>query len=116
MVVLFCTTNTTFLLQSSDTPKNYGFVRWVDPPPIHPHQDYIYYLQNHIFDLEMNISDNGTEDDDNSNVAVSQETICSDPYCNCPCHKKEGDPPPPPPTMGGYYGEGATQYARWPHY
>jgi len=85
--------------------------------------EYIEYLHNHIFDLEMNISDNGTEDDDNSNVAVSQETICSDPYCNCPCHKKEGHPPPPLPpppptttTMGGYYGEGATQHARWPHY
>ena len=45
----------------------------------------------------MNIGDNGTEDDDNNNVAVSQETICSDPYCNCLCHKKEGDSPPPPP-------------------
>jgi hypothetical protein len=37
MVVLFCTTNTTFLLQSSDTPENCGFVMWVDPSPIHPH-------------------------------------------------------------------------------
>ena len=24
--------------------------------------------------------------------------------------------PPPPPTMRGYYGEGATQFAMWPHY
>ena len=69
----------------------------------------------------MNIGDNDMEDDDN-NVAVSQETISSDPYCNCPCHKKDGDLPPPPPppppttTTDAYYGEGATQYARWPHY
>ena len=105
-----------YMFQSSADEDGCGFVRWVDPAPIHPHQEYIEYLQNRIFDLEMNIGDNGTEDDDNNNVAVSQETICSDPYCNCPCHKKEGDLPPPPPTMGGYYGEGATQYARWPHY
>ena len=65
----------------------------------------------------MNIGDNGMEDDDNNNVAISQETIYSDPYYNCPCHKKDGDlPPPPPPTTDAYYGEGATQYARWPHY
>ena len=88
----------------------------MDPAPIHPHQEYIEYLQNRIFDLEMNICDNGMEDDDN-NVAMSQETFCSDPYYNCPCHKKDGDlppppPPPPPPTTDAYYGEGATQYAR----
>ena len=65
----------------------------------------------------MNIGGNGTKDYDNNNVAVSQDTICSDPYCNCPCHKKDGDLPPlPPPTTDAYYGEGATQYARWPHY
>jgi hypothetical protein len=40
------------LLQSLDSLENCGFVRWVDPPPLHPHQEYIYYLQNAIFDLE----------------------------------------------------------------
>ena len=45
----------------------------------------------------LNIGDNDTEDDDNNNVAVSQDTICSDPYCNYSCHKKDGDLPPPPP-------------------
>ena len=85
MVVLFCTTNTTFLLQSSDTPKNYGFVRWVDPPPIHPHQDYIYYLQNHIFDLEREVSSGKTdvEEDGNNNGGGSQEPPC----CNYSCHQ-----------------------------
>ena len=110
-----------YMFQSSADEDGCGFVRWVDPAPIHPHQEYIEYLQNRIFDLEMNIGDNGTEDDDNNNVVISQETICSDPYCNCPCHKKDGDlpppsPQPPPPTTDAYYGEGATQYARWPHY
>ena len=106
-----------YMFQSSADEDRCGFVRWVYPAPIHPHQEYIEYLQNRIFDLEMNIGDNSTEDDDNNNVAVSQKTIYSDPYCNCPCHKKDGDlPPPSPPTTDGYYGEGATQYARWPHY
>ena len=70
MVVLFCTTNTTFLLQSSDTPKNYGFVRWVDPPPIHPHQDYIYYQQNHIFDLEREVSSGKTDVEEDGTIMV----------------------------------------------
>ena len=65
--------------------------------------------------IHVVVSTEVPEDDDNNNVVVSHETICSDPYCNCPCHKKEGDSPPPE-KMGGYYGEGATQYARWPHY
>ena len=63
-----------YMFQSSADEDGCGFVRWVDPAPIHPHQEYIEYLQNCIFDIEMNISDNGTEDDDN-NVDVSQETI-----------------------------------------
>ena len=107
-----------YMFQSSADEDGCGFVRWVDPAPIHPHQEYIEYLQNRIFDLEMNIGDNGTEDDDNNNVVISEDTICSDPYCNYPCHKKDGDLPPlpPPPTTNAYYGKGATQYARWPHY
>ena len=59
-----------YMFQSSADLDGCGFVRWVDPAPIHPHQEYIEYLQNRIFDLEMNISDNGTEEDDNNNVAV----------------------------------------------
>ena len=83
------------------------------------HAEYIYYLQDCIFDLEMEVSsgykDNGQ--DDNNNGADSQEALCNDPYCTCPNHKKKGPPPsPPPPTTGGYYGEGATQFAMWPHY
>ena len=39
-----------YLLQSSLPEKNYGFIRWVDPRPIYPHAEYIYYLQDRIFD------------------------------------------------------------------
>jgi len=52
MLLFFATTNNRYMFQSSEAPDNCGFVRWVDPPPIHPHQEYIKYLQNRIFDLE----------------------------------------------------------------
>ncbi|KAG2612153.1 hypothetical protein PVAP13_4KG261100 [Panicum virgatum] len=99
---------------SSKAPKNCRFVRWVDPPAIHPHHEYIEYLHNRIFDLELSFpnGENDTEDDDNSNDAVSHETICTDPNCNFPCHNNKGPPPPSSePTIQGYYGEGATQFA-----
>jgi hypothetical protein len=62
-----------YLLQSSDAPENYRFVRWVDPPPLHPHPEYIYYLQDRIFDLEREVSsgDKDNKEDDNSNDAGS---------------------------------------------
>ena len=66
MVLLFRICNTNFSLQSSAAPENCRFARWVDPAPIHPHQEYIYYLQNHIFDLEMAVSTGDVEDNINS--------------------------------------------------
>ena len=59
---LFYTTYMTYLLQSSLAKENYGFIRWVDPRPIYPHAEYIYYLQDHIFDLEREVS-SGYKDD-----------------------------------------------------
>ena len=57
------------LLQSSSAEENYEFTRWVDPRPIYPHAEYIYYLQDHIFDLEREVSsgykDDEQEDDNN---------------------------------------------------
>ena len=57
------------------------------------------------------------EDDDTSNAAASQDEPCTIPYCNCPCQKKKCSappaPPPAPPAMGGYCGEGSTQFATW---
>ena len=96
---------------------NYSFTRWVDPP-IYPHQQYIYYLQGRVFEQEREVRSmtRDEEEDDNDNGAGSQEAVCTDPYCNCPCHKKNGPPPPPPPTMGGYCGAGATQFPMWEHY
>ena len=117
---LDCTTTyMTYLLQSSESKENYGFTRWVDPRPIYLYQQYIYYLQDQIFDLQRKVSSgyNEDEDDDNNNGASSHETLYNDPYCTCPNHKNKGPPPPPPPpTMEGYFGEGATQFAMWPHY
>jgi hypothetical protein len=105
--LFFSTTYKRYLLQSSDAPENYGFARWVDPPPIDPYEDYINYLHDRIFDLEREVSsgDKDEEDDTDSNGTGSHEALCSDPYCNCPCHKKKG-PPPPPPIMGGYSRKG----------
>jgi hypothetical protein len=120
MFLLFFTTYMRCLLQSSDTPENCEFVRWVDPPTFHPHQKYIYYLQNRIFDLEREVSsgNKNDEEDDNNNGASSQKVPCTDLYCNCPCYRNKGppSPPPPPPAIGGYYGEEATQFAMWGEY
>jgi hypothetical protein len=111
-----------FEMQCSESKENYGFTRWVDPRSIYPHAQYIYYLQDRIFELEREVS-NGYKDDeadDTSSGAVLQDGSCHDPYCTCPNHKNNGPPPPlpplPPSTMGGYCGEGATQFAMWPHY
>ncbi|XP_039835036.1 uncharacterized protein LOC120695892 [Panicum virgatum] len=107
---------------SSEAPEGYKFARWVDPPPFHPHVEYIYYLQNCIFDLEREVSAGNVEDDINTDDTNSQEVLCTDSYCKCPYHKNKGPtpppppPPPPPPSMGGYYGEGATQFSMWGHY
>ena len=59
---LFYTTYMTYLLQSSLAEENYGFTRWVDPRPIYLHAEYIYYLQDCIFDLEREVS-SGYKDD-----------------------------------------------------
>ena len=53
----------TYLLQSSESEENYGFTRWVDPRPFYPHVEYIYYLQDRIFDLEREVS-SGYKDDE----------------------------------------------------
>ena len=51
------------------------------------------------------------KEDDNNNSARSQEPLYPDPYCDYPFHKKKWLPPPPLPIMGGYCGEGVTQFA-----
>ena len=69
--------------------------------------------------LVSEVSEGNKDDevDDTSNAAGSQDEPCTIPYCNCPCHKKKGSappaPPPAPPAMGGYCGEGSTQFATW---
>jgi hypothetical protein len=87
----------TYFLQSFESEENCGFTRWVDLRPIYPHQQYIYYLQDRIFDLEREVSSGYKDDeqDDNNNGAGSQESLCNDPYCTCPNHKNKRPPPPP---------------------
>ncbi|CAN6306017.1 unnamed protein product [Urochloa humidicola] len=85
----------------------------------YPYEEYIAYLHNHIFDLETEVAGPDKEDEEYNNDNV--EPLCTDPYCNCTCHKKgppspPPPPPPPPPTMEGYYGEGSTQFAMWNNY
>jgi hypothetical protein len=95
------------------------FTRWIDPAPIYPHQQYINYLQERIFDLERKVG-SGTRDEEDENNNNDVENLCTDPYCQCPYHKKKGppppSPPPPPPSMGEYCREGSTQFAMWEHY
>jgi len=108
--------------QDSSCPDNCGFTRWVDPPPIYPHQQYITYLQGRIFDLEYGPGSGNRDKSDDDNRNDAEEALCNNPYCECPYHKKDGPPspppppPPPPPSTGGYYGEGATQFNMWEHY
>ena len=109
------------MLQASNAPENCGFVRWVDPPPIHPHAEYIYYLQNRIIDLEMEVSTNNNEEEEDENKGASPpKEPCTNPYCNFPCHNNNGSPVPPalpaPPSTGGYNGDGLTLFAKWENY
>jgi hypothetical protein len=46
-------------------------VRWVDPHPIYSHADYIYYLQNRIFDLEMEVCSGNKDEEDDNNKGVT---------------------------------------------
>jgi len=83
---------------------------------------HLYYIAEHLnlifFYLEREVSSFYPDEaeDDNGNSADSQEAPCTDPNCTCPCHKKNMPPPPPPPAMGGYCGEGSTQFAMWDNY
>jgi hypothetical protein len=52
-----------FKMQCLESKENCGFTRWVDPRPIYPHTQYIYYLQDRIFELEREVS-NGYKDDE----------------------------------------------------
>jgi hypothetical protein len=97
--------------QDSSYPDNCGFTRWVDPPPIYPHQQYITYLQRRIFDLEYGPGSGNSDKSKDDNINDAEEPLCNNPYCQYPYHKKHGPPsPPPPPSMGGYYGEDATHF------
>ena len=45
-------------------------------------------MQNCRFGLEMEVSSgNNDEEDDNIKGASSPEELCTNPYCNFPCHK-----------------------------
>jgi hypothetical protein len=50
----------------------------VDPRPIYQYAQYIYYLQDHIFELEREVSSGYKDDeaDDNNSGAITQEGLC----------------------------------------
>jgi hypothetical protein len=95
----------------------------VDPPAIHPYQEYINYLEDVvIFNLRQELAsalaspDPTSTSDDNGPVTgpmvVKTNTGCEDECCCCPCHEKKDNtppatPPPPPsdptPPPSGYY-------------
>ena len=87
----------------------------LDPTIDSGHRYFLAKVQHHY--EELSEGNNDDEDDDTSNAAASQDEPCTIPYCNCPWHKKKGPappaPPPAPPAMGGYCGEGSTQFATW---
>ena len=69
----------------------------------------------------MEVSSGNNDEDDDENKGVSSPKIpCTNPICNCPCHKNNGPLVPPtlpaPSAMGGYLGDGSTQFAKWENY
>jgi hypothetical protein len=68
------------LFQNCISEGNCGFTRWVDPP-IYPHQQYINYLQEHIFYLEREVRSSARDKKDEDNNNDAKEKLCTDPYC-----------------------------------
>jgi hypothetical protein len=82
----------------------------VDPPAIHPYQEYINYLEDVvIFNLRQEFasalaspdptSTNGDDEPVTGPMVVKTNTGCEDEYYCCPCHeKKDNTPPATPPS------------------
>jgi hypothetical protein len=73
----------------------------VDPPAIHPYQEYINYLKDVvIFNLRQELasalaspdpaSTNGDDEPVTRPMVVKTNTDYEDEYCCCPCHEKKG--------------------------
>jgi hypothetical protein len=71
----------------------------VDPPAIHPYQEYINYLEDVvIFNLRQELasiltspdptSTNGDDGPVTGPMVVKTNTSCEDEYCCCPCHEE----------------------------
>jgi hypothetical protein len=60
-------------MQCSESKEICGFTRWVGPRLIYPHAQYIYYLQDRIFELEREVSSSYKDDetDDSNSGGVS---------------------------------------------
>jgi hypothetical protein len=68
------------MFQNCISEGNYGFTRWVDPALIYPHQQYINYLQECIFDLEREVGSGTRDEEDENNNNDAEENLCIDPY------------------------------------
>jgi hypothetical protein len=73
-------------------------MQWVDPPAIHPYQDYINYLEDVvIFNLRQELASALASPDSTSTngdyglvtgpMVVKKNTDCENEYCCCPCHE-----------------------------
>jgi hypothetical protein len=79
----------------------------VDPPAIHPYQEYINYLEDVvIFNLRQELTSalaspdlTSTNDDDGpvTGPMVVKTNTDEDEYCCCPCHEKKDNTPPATP-------------------
>jgi hypothetical protein len=65
----------------SNCLDNCGFTRWVDPPPIYPHQQYITYLQGRIFDLEYSPESGNRDKSEDDSINDAEKPLCNNSYC-----------------------------------
>jgi hypothetical protein len=73
-------------------------MQWVDPPSIHPYQEYINYLEDVvIFNLRQELTSELASPDPTSTnddgpvtglMVVKTNAGCEDEYCCCPCHER----------------------------
>jgi hypothetical protein len=87
----FCLVTFSCLLQYSTQAENCGFSQWVDPPAIHPYQQYIDYLEDVvIYNLKRELSEALASPDPSSSAGEDWCWKCL--TCTCECHEKDWSP------------------------
>ena len=99
-------------LQDSNDDESCHYTRWVDPPVEQNIQDYIYHLQDRIFDLQREADAIlSPPEEDEPVIQIDDPTVCLDHWCPYPCHQKYAPPPPPAPPPA-HYGDGGCWESR----